>query len=148
MSRSSLGNVTVPHELLLAMREASRPVKPDDLGFLGKEHLLRRMTEVGAHPATFAYRRIALVANDELPHVREVAFAWAPEAGTREFVVGLNFSPIIGGNPFRTFGSCASLDGLLERQRVGASEAVVLALHLSAPRRRAPVLFQGLLTGC
>ena len=35
-------------DLLLAMQEATRPMKPDDLGFLGKEHLLRRMTEVGA----------------------------------------------------------------------------------------------------
>jgi hypothetical protein len=121
-------------DLLFAMREASRPVRPDDLGFLGKDHLRRRMTEVGAHPATFTYRRIALVADDGLPHVGEVGFAWAPEAGSREFVAGLNFSPIIGGNPFRTFGSQGSLDGLLERQRAAAAEPVVLALHLSAPR--------------
>ena len=120
--------------LLFAMRESSRPVKPDDLGLLGKEHLLRRMAEVGAHPATFAYRRIALTADDGLPHVGEVAFAWAPQAGMREFVAGLNFSPIIGGNTFRTFGGYDSLDGLLERQRAGANEPVVLALHLSAPR--------------
>ena len=122
------------HDLLLAMQEASRPMKPDDLGFLGKEHLLRRMSEVGAHPATFAYRRVALVADDGLPHAAEVAFAWAPEAPARQFVAGLNFSPVIGGNPFRTFGSHGSLDGLLELQRAGASEPVVLALHLSAPR--------------
>jgi DNA topoisomerase VI subunit B len=121
-------------DLLFAMREASRPVRPDDLGFLGKDHLRRRMTEVGAHPATFAYRRIALVADDGLPHAGEVAFAWAPEAREREFVSGLNFSPIIGGNPFRIFGSHGSLDGLLELQRAGASEPVVFALHLSAPR--------------
>ena len=52
----------------------------------------------------------------------------------REFVAGLNFSPIIGGNSFRTLGSHGSLDGLLERQRASASEPIVLALHLSAPR--------------
>jgi DNA topoisomerase VI subunit B len=121
-------------DLLFAMREASRPVKPGDLGFLGKEHLWRRMTEVGAHPATFAYRRIALVDEDGLPHAGEVAFAWAPDAVDREFVAGLNFSPIIGGNPFRTLASHGSLDGLLERQRASASEPIALALHLSAPR--------------
>jgi hypothetical protein len=120
-------------DLLFAMREASRPVKPDALGLLGKDHLLRGMAEVGAHPETFAYRRTPLVADDGLPHVAEVAFAWAPEAEARKFVAGLNFSPVIGSNPFRTLGSYGSLDGLLEHQPAGADEPVVLAMPLRRP---------------
>jgi DNA topoisomerase VI subunit B len=119
--------------LLSAMQAASKRVKPEGLGFLGKDHLLQRMTEVGGHPDSFAYQRVAIETGG-LPYGAEVAFAWAPEAAERDFIAGLNFSPVIGGNPFRTLGSYGSLDGLLERQRAGAAEPIVLALHLTAPR--------------
>ena len=45
-------------KLLAAMQRHSRPVKPKELGFIGKDHLAARFKAAGADPETFKYRRM------------------------------------------------------------------------------------------
>jgi hypothetical protein len=68
--------------LLSAMRRHSRPVKPKDLGWIGKDHLTARFEAAGAAPQSFQYRR-ALLEVDGLPQVIEAAFGFRPK-GTPE----------------------------------------------------------------
>jgi hypothetical protein len=44
-------------KLLAAMREHSRPIKPKDLGSIGKDHLLARLEAAGVAPESFDYRK-------------------------------------------------------------------------------------------
>jgi hypothetical protein len=59
--------------LLAEMRERSRPVKPKDLGAIGKDHLAAKFESVGVAPETFDYRR-AEFEHDGLPYLAEAAF--------------------------------------------------------------------------
>jgi hypothetical protein len=122
-------------KLLAAMQRHSRPVKPADLGLIGKDHLAARFEAAGAAPESFQYRR-TLLEVDGLPQVIEAAFAFCPE-GERERrqIVGVNWSPGII-NPFRALGPYGkSLDSILTEQRAGdRSEPVIFMLHLAHPR--------------
>jgi DNA topoisomerase VI subunit B len=118
--------------LLDAMREHSKPVKPVQLGVIGKDHLAARFKGLGCEMESFEYRRL-VGETDGLPWVAEAAFAWCPEADARSLITGVNWSPGII-NPFRQLGKWQSLDSLLERQRAGADEPVVLLLHMVCPR--------------
>ena len=52
----------------------------------------------------------------------------------RRDIIGVNWSPGIT-NPFRVLGGYGqSLDSVLERQRVGRDEPVIIVLHVSCPR--------------
>ena len=79
--------------LLHEMQERSKPVKPPDLGVIGREHFLSRFEQAGGDPDTFEYRCVRRL-DDGVPTVIEVAFAYAPRvwaAGTphgRELVPG------------------------------------------------------------
>jgi hypothetical protein len=119
--------------LLKAMQGASRPVKPRDLGVIGRNHLARFCKRTGGDPDSFAYHLEDLTVGG-VPHLAEVAFAHAPDAAIRTLVTGLNFSPTIGGNPFHSLGSVQSLDGLLSGQFAGPGEPVIVCVHLTAPR--------------
>jgi hypothetical protein len=44
-------------KLLTAIRNTTKPVKPPDLGIIGKEHLAARFKDAGADLETFNYRR-------------------------------------------------------------------------------------------
>jgi DNA topoisomerase VI subunit B len=117
--------------LLDAMREHSKPVKPARLGVIGKEHLAVRLADLGCEPESFSYKR-TVGESDGLPWVVELAFGWCPNLGYRRLVTGVNWSPGIS-NPFRSIGAAgASLDTLLERQRV--DEDCVVVVHLASPR--------------
>jgi len=100
-------------QLLSAMRRHSRPVKPKDLGWIGKDHLAARFQAARAAPESFQYRR-ALLEVDGLPQVIEAAFGFCPKgAPERRQIVGINWSPGIV-NPFRTLGPYGkSLDSIL-----------------------------------
>jgi DNA topoisomerase VI subunit B len=120
-------------QLLEAMRQHSRAVKPAALGVIGKDHLAKRFEGLGCDMRTFEYRKVADV-SEGLPWVAETAFAWCPDAESRRLVTGVNWSPGIV-NPFRQLGRWGqSLDAVLEQQRAGRDEPVVLALHLACPR--------------
>lgn len=116
------------------MQRHTKPVKPLDLGIIGKPHLAARFAAVGADPATFQYRRIPGV-TDGIPDVIETAFGYCPDgADERRIITGLNWSPTIG-NPFRSLGTYGeSLDTILAEQRSGRDEPIVFVLHLARPR--------------
>jgi DNA topoisomerase VI subunit B len=118
--------------LLKAMKSQTRPVKPRSLGIIGKTHFEKRLNALGCEMQTFVYRK-QLDFADGVPWVMEVAFAWRPDADARRLVTGVNWSPCIV-NPFRELGTLGSLDSVMQEQRAGKDEAVVLALHLVCPR--------------
>jgi hypothetical protein len=120
--------------LLAAMRKHSKPVKPADLGLIGKHHLATRFEAAGVDLETFKYNR-SLGESDGMPDVIETAFGWCPNgANKRRIVTGVNWSPAIG-NPFRSLGSYGeSLDSILTEQRSGRDEPIIFVLHLARPR--------------
>jgi hypothetical protein len=121
--------------LLQAMQIASKPVKPRDLGSIGRDHLLSRFTAVGVEPDTFDCRMSAFE-HLGLPYVNEMAFGYSPSRNDkgRLLVTGVNFSPAIGADPFRDLGPNLSLDGLLANQWADRDEPVVVFVHITAPR--------------
>jgi Topoisomerase 6 subunit A/Spo11, Toprim domain len=121
-------------KLLAAMKDRSRPIKPVDLGLIGRDHLAARFKAAGADLRTFRYRRI-FGETDGVPDVIETAFGWCPSgAKERRIITGVNWSPAIG-NPFRSLGPYGeSLDSILTEQRSGRDEPIVFVLHLARPR--------------
>src|SRR5262249_52361981 len=116
--------------LLAAMQAQTRPVKPAALGAIGRDHLGQRFGELGCEMETYQYRK-ATGATDGVPWVVETAFAWNPQSQARRLITGVNWSPGIV-NPFRQLGGIGrSLDSILERQRAGRDEPVVLLLHVA-----------------
>jgi DNA topoisomerase VI subunit B len=116
--------------LLTSMRDYSRPVKPAQLGVIGRDHLAARLARLGMEEESFAYKR-AMGKSGGRPWVVEAAFGWCPDLGYRRLVTGINWSPGLV-NLFRQllrYGG--SLDTLLERQRV--DEDCVMVLHLACP---------------
>ena len=102
--------------LLAAMRENSAPVKPEQLGIIGKAHLQRRFAAAGCEMQSFDYRRV-VGCSDGLPWVIETAFGWCPEASYRRLDTGVNWTAALV-NPFRVLGRFgASLDTILSQQR-------------------------------
>jgi hypothetical protein len=155
-------NTSLIARLLVSMKEASRPVKPKDLGVIGRDHLLERFVAAGADPDTFDYR-MSSFEHGGLPYVVEVAFAYAPSLAeraakeaedltgeeaadieiereaegrdrVRRMISGLNFSASVGANPFRELRDRQGLDGLLSRQYADGDEPVIVYVHLTTPR--------------
>jgi hypothetical protein len=81
LSRRSLADVVIDPalvtRLLEAMKAGARPVKPKDLGVIGREHLLRRFVAAGAQEDSFDYQ-VDAFEHVGLPYTVEVAFAYAP----------------------------------------------------------------------
>jgi hypothetical protein len=121
-------------KLLVQMQATSRPVKPKDLGVIGKAHLASMFKAAGALPESFQYKCTPLTA-DGLPQVVESAFGFCPKAKERRQVIGVNWSPAII-NPFRALGPFGkSLDAILTEQRAGdQDEPIIFLLHLAHPR--------------
>jgi DNA topoisomerase VI subunit B len=122
--------------LLQAMKNATKPVKPHDLGIIGKDHLASRFAASGANLETFNYKCTPCVDANGIPAVIEVAFAYCPsdeEETFRLFIAGVNWSRCIN-NPFRLLGvSGESLESYLQEQRAGHDEPIILAVHLASP---------------
>src|SRR4051812_47403449 len=74
--------------LLAAMKAASKPVKPDMLGTIGKEHFQTRFAEAGCEMESFEYRRVIGI-EDGVPWIIETAFGWCPDASARRLVTGV-----------------------------------------------------------
>jgi DNA topoisomerase VI subunit B len=121
-------------KLLAAMKNATKPVKPPDLGIIGKEHLAARFKDAGADLETFNYKR-TLRDDDGIPAVIELVFGYCPEGPpVRRIITGVNWSVGIN-NPFRQLGSYGeSLDTYLQEQRAGHAEPIVVVVHLASPR--------------
>ena len=119
--------------LLDAMQKQSRPVKPKDLGIIGRDHFAARFKTANADLRTFKYKLDCGEA-DSIPDVIETAFGWCPNGERRRIITGVNWSPAIR-NPFRSLGSYGeSLDTILANQRSGSDEPIVFVLHLARPR--------------
>jgi DNA topoisomerase VI subunit B len=119
--------------LLDAMIAHTRPVKPEALGIIGKDHLYWRLEAVGCEMASFQYKQVKSK-EPGLPWVIEAAFAWCPDLTSRRLITGVNWSPGIV-NPFRALGPYRqSLDTVLTQQRADRDDPVVVFLHLACPR--------------
>jgi hypothetical protein len=120
--------------LLAAMRKHTRPVKPVDLGLIGKDHLAAQFEAAAAHPQTFKYQK-SFGDTDGVPDVIESAFGWCPDGKKeRRIITGVNWSPAIE-NPFRSLGVYGeSLDSVLVEQRSGRNEPIIFVLHVARPR--------------
>ncbi len=119
--------------LLDAMVAHTRPVKPEALGIIGKDHLHARLEAAGCEMASFHYKQVKST-EPGLPWVIEAAFAWCPDLTSRRLITGVNWSPGIV-NPFRALGPYRqSLDTVLSQQRADRDEPVVVLLHLACPR--------------
>ena len=120
--------------LLAAMQAAAKPAKAQHLGLIGKEHLIRKMTECGAELDSINYSKTFDTAGGNVPCVVEFAFGWRPKAEGRRLITGVNWSPGID-NPFRQLGSYGqSLDTVLSQQRLDRDEPVIVVLHVASPR--------------
>jgi DNA topoisomerase VI subunit B len=116
-----------------ALRDStSRPVKHSALGIIGRAHFASRFKEMGSEQESFKYIKVFDL-SEGLPSILEVAFAWNPDLGQRRFCAGINWSPCIV-NPFRELGDSGGLDGILESQRAGPEEPVIIAVHFACPR--------------
>jgi hypothetical protein len=120
-------------KLLAAMQAQSAPVKPLQLGIIGKEHLAHRFKAAGCRMESFQYRR-TMDTDDGVPWVIETAFGWCPQVTERRLIVGINWSATIL-NPFRELGDYSvSLDTLLTQARVERDDPVIMFIHLAQPR--------------
>jgi DNA topoisomerase VI subunit B len=112
--------------LLIAMQHASRPVKPQRLGVIGKKHLRAALVALGADPEGFTYRKGADIGKDGLPFVVEVAFG-VTTAGRERLIVGLNHSPV-----FKV--PSGHLSDVLTDCHVQRHDPVALLIHQGCPR--------------
>ena len=85
--------------LLASCQRHTKPVKPDDLGLIGADHLLHDCLAVGAAEASFKYRKCLGERRSGLPYAIEAAFAYRPDGDGRRVIAGVNFSVGIG-SPF------------------------------------------------
>jgi DNA topoisomerase VI subunit B len=119
--------------LLRAMRQHSKPVKPDRLGRIGPGPIKARLLGLGCEEASFDYKA-SLGVKGDIPWVQEVAFGYCPKARGRRLICGVNWSPGIG-DPFRQLGASGhSLSSYLSSLYAGPDEPVVILLHLANPR--------------
>ena len=116
--------------LLEAMQRECKPVKPQMLGVIGKEHLMARSREAGCDSDSFQYR--VMYKADALPEVYEFAFGYCPDKDRRRLVTGVNWSPGIL-NPFRRLNHFQSMDGLLSEGYCGPAEPIIVFLHVASP---------------
>lgn len=120
-------------QLLTEMQMNSRPIKPASLGVIGESHLKTRFEAMGAEMESFKYRKVSGV-SESIPWIFEAAFAWNPDGDDPRHVTGVNWSPGIV-NPFRELGNDGiSLDAVLEKQRAGEDEPILLLMHLVSAR--------------
>jgi DNA topoisomerase-6 subunit B len=120
-------DLAIVTDLLAAMRDESRPIKPKALGGLGKDNVTRWLAQY-CEPDSIRYKTIADNDNQDMPFVLELAMAYhANTEAQRDMFIGLNWTPALGV-PFDT------LSTLLGEYRIDRQDPVILALHLACPR--------------
>ena len=114
-------------DLLARMQAGSKAPPPLTLGLVGKEHLTRWMVSHGVSAESIRY--IRKVGVDGLPYALEVAFGVNDDSDSvRRIVTGLNWSPVVGGDPDPTLRSAVA------SARFDAHDPVTLLVHISRPR--------------
>jgi hypothetical protein len=126
-------------KLRAALKKHTKPVHPQRLGVIGREHFHYMMESAGGDPKTFTYQR-TFGETDGIPRVVEFAFGihraglTAGAAPARRLIAGVNFSPGIN-NPFRQLGRGGeNLEAILANVRANTSEPIIAVLHLACPR--------------
>jgi DNA topoisomerase VI subunit B len=122
--------------LLDAMQRHSRPVKPEVLGVIGKQHFQRVFLAKDADDqAVEHFKYPTPLLREDLagrPFIVEVAFAPMSPKIVSVFS-GINWSAAIR-NPFRSIGEYGLSGVLAERHVHTDSDEVVFGVHLAAPR--------------
>jgi len=114
--------------LLEAMRRNSKPVKPERLGVIGKEHMLGALVAYGAKADSVEYAKDPRISDvDGLPYVVEAAFGVTREGDTRRLIFGLNNSVV-----FKV--PAHHLHGILSSCWVERDDPVVILVNQSGPR--------------
>ena len=124
-------------KMLASLKRHTKPVRPADLGVIGKEHFFALIEAAGGDPKTFKYKIIPGVKNG-VPSVVETAFgihASGLTAGNaapkRRLITGVNWSAAIG-NPFRTLGKSGDgLDALMTAVRADYGAPVIACVHVA-----------------
>lgn len=122
-------------QLLTSMHAASKEIKPDSLGVIGRDHWKYVASLYGGDLETFAYHK-SLGVSDGLPWLVEAAFCWRPDAGGRVIARGVNFTPSLR-DPFQRLGASSfaiSLDSLLSARWSGTGEPIAILVHFACPR--------------
>ena len=114
--------------LLDEMKGRSQPAKVSALGALGRDHV---MTVLGGETAAARYKKVELDI-EGVPYLIEVGFGYLRE-GSRNIVLGLNWSISVVGNPFEQLGH-GGLDAVLVDLKVQPSDPVSFFLHVACPR--------------
>lgn len=125
-------NTSALTALLAGMKQLSKPIRPSDLGVIGRNHLFASFGQLGVEPGSFRYHMLHGTTEAGLPWVAEIAFGWTPNSQTRRLICGINFSPSIS-NPFTNLGDHVGLDSLLTDRRASESEPVAFLVHLTCP---------------
>ena len=119
-------NVANIAKLLASIQKHTAPVKPADLGIVGKEHFYRMMEVAGGDPKTFTYNR-SLGETNGVPRVIEFAF-------------GIHRDGLTAGVAYRPAKSSPASTGRPESTiHFGNSDATGLVLTRSWPKS-APTL--------
>lgn len=161
LARASILSVAEDPKRLKALHEAlkdqSRPVKPELLGYIGEQHFRAVAQSLGCYMPSFAYSRDH-DDTDNVPSLIEFAFVKNPKldpyapmelrlAGGEEYdedkwqgtalrrlVTGVNWSPGLR-NTFREVGEVGqSLDDMLGDALVSERDPVYFVAHLAHPR--------------
>jgi hypothetical protein len=120
--------------LLASCKRHTRPIKPEDLGLIGADHLLEDCLAMGAAEASFKYRKHLDETRSGLPYVIEAAFAYCPDSlDGRRLIAGVNFSVGIG-SPFERLGPFHNLASLLGHQHAQYDDPVLFLLHYTCPQ--------------
>jgi hypothetical protein len=129
------GRISVA-SLLDSCQRHTKPVRPENLGLLGADHLLADCSALGAAAESFTYRKRLGMTIDGLPYALEVAFAWCPEGpNERRLITGINFSAAVG-SPFDRVGYSfyGGLTSVLARQYVVSDDPVIVIVYYTCPR--------------
>jgi DNA topoisomerase 6 subunit A-like protein len=113
-------------KLLASMREASRPIKPKALAVLGEDHLKATLASSDCALDSLVIRKAELE-HESLPYTLEVAFGYREDDLGVHVREGFNFTPAIGGSPFR-------LREVLNRLQFETDDPVTVFAHVACPR--------------
>lgn len=123
-----MGKVNV---LLTAMKQASKPVKPLQLGVIGEEHMrLSLVKNYSVDERSFKYIRKLGYDENNLPYVIEIAlgiYASDRESKKRTVVTGLNFSATLKV-------PVAEFTKMLQEMRIDSIDPIVIAFHITKPQ--------------
>jgi hypothetical protein len=126
-------------KLLRLLKQHTRPVRPELLGVIGKEHLQSLCIIMGGEPQSFKYFLSPGHDDDGLPYMVEIATCaykkWVhgkENAPARELITGVNFSATLE-NPFQTLRNMQGLEEILTELRAGKYSPVIVLVHYACP---------------